>query len=363
MIQAYLPPLIIAAIITGGLTYYVKKIAFKLNAVDLPSPRKIHPKPVPRLGGLAMVGGFLFLLIGYSLASPRLGFSINKIWFMDSYLFGAILGMFVLLVLGYLDDRRGIKAWKKLFWQIIAASIAVGFGASINYIRLPGGLHANFDQLVLPLSIFGLHFNFVVWADILTVFWIVLMINTLNFLDGLDGLASGISAIAGIVIFFLSISLGQDANALLSLLFTGVVLGFLPWNFNPAKIFMGDTGSMFLGYTLGILSVISGGKLETAFLVLGIPLLDVGWVILRRIMSGHSPFEADKLHLHHRLLTSGLNQKQAVILLYLVSAFFGAIAILNTTDKKIQAIWWLVGLMLALIVAMLVLECRKRRKN
>lgn len=362
MLRAYLPPFIIAALISGGLTYYIKTIALKFNIVDQPSPRKIHPKPIPRLGGLAIVVAFLLLLIGYTLASHRLEFSGVKIWFLDKRLVGVILGLIILMIVGILDDIRGIKAWWKLFWHIVAAGTVIAFGMTISYLRLPFGLHLDLTNLSIPFTLFNTTYHVVLWGDIVAIFWIVLLINTSNFLDGLDGLASGISVITGAVVFFLALSLGQDSNALLAVLIAGVALGFLPWNFNPARIFMGDTGSMTLGYLLGVLSIISGGKLATAFLVLGIPLLDVGWVVLRRIFSGQSPFQADKRHLHHRLLTAGLSQRQAVIVLYLIAAAFGIVAVLAGTEEKIQAVVALLILMAIFALALVILEYRRRRR-
>ena len=363
MIQLYIAPLVIAALMTCGLTYSVKLLAERLGVFDEPGTRKIHPKAIPRLGGIAIVLAFLLTTTGYVLAANRLDFGSAKILIFDQKLIGALLGALVLLVVGIIDDIRGVKPWCKLFWHTMAAVLVVVFGLSISYIRLPAGLHIELTNLVLNYSLFGHVFHFVVWSNLLTVFWIVLMINTLNFLDGLDGLASGISVIAAIVIFFLSLSLGQPAAALLSLIFAGSVLGFIPWNFNPAKIFMGDSGSMFLGYMLAVLAVISGGKVATAFLVLGIPVMDVVWVALRRLFSGHSPFQADKFHLHHRLLAVGLTQRQAVLMLYLISAIFGTVAIFSQTAGKIQAIVWLLAVMGALAIVLIVLEWRKRRRE
>lgn len=360
--RIYIGPFVIAALISGGLTFYVKLLAKKFNLADLPAPRKIHSKPTPRLGGVAIVLAFFIVVIGYALATHRLEFSPFKIDFLDKRLFGVLLGALILLIVGIIDDIRSIKPWKKLFFHFLAAGVVVIFGVGITYLRVPGGLHINLDKLVVPVIVLGQYqFNFVVWGDLLTIFWIVILINTLNFLDGLDGLADGVTVIAAISIFFLSLSLGQPAVALLAVIFAGSVLGFLPWNFNPAKIFMGDSGSMFLGYMLGVLSVISGGKLATAFLILGIPLLDVLWVILRRIFRGKSPFQADKLHLHHRLLTAGLTQRQAVIILYLIASAFGIVAVISGTTEKIQAVYWLLGLMAALVIVLIILEWRKRR--
>jgi len=363
MFSLYLAPFVIAAIIAGGLTFWVRTLAQRFNIVDKPNERKIHQTPIPRLGGVAIVGAFLLLVIGYGLVTPRFNFVSSHIFLFDKNLFGVILGVLVLAVVGIIDDAKGLSAWNKLAWQVLAAVLVVAFGIGIEYIRLPGGLHWDLDTWVIPFSLLGQSFNFVVWSDLVTIFWIVLMINTVNFLDGLDGLAGGISFIAAITLFFLSFSLGQPAAALLGVIFAGSILGFLPWNFNPAKIFMGDSGSMFLGFILGVLSVISGAKLATAFLVLGIPLLDVIWVIIRRILTGKSPFRADKLHLHHRLLDAGFSQKQTAIILYLGAAVFGIIALFSDTQDKVRAVIWLGVLMLILAAALVILTWRKKLKS
>lgn len=363
MIRDYIAPLVIAALMTCGLTYSIKALAEKLGIFDEPGTRKIHTKAVPRLGGVAIVLAFLIVTISYSLASPRLHFGTAQFLIFDQKLIGVLLGAVILLVMGIIDDVRGIKPLFKLFWHLVAGVVVVAFGLTISYIRLPAGFHIELTNLVLPINLFGLSFNFVVWSNLLTVFWIVLMINTLNFLDGLDGLAGGVAVIAGISIFFLSLSLGQGAGALLALIFAGSVLGFLPWNFNPAKIFMGDSGSMFLGYLLAVLAVISGGKVATAFLVLGLPVLDVVWVALRRILSGKSPFQADKFHLHHRLIDIGLTQRQAVLILYFISAVFGTVAVFAQTEGKVQASIWLLAVMGTLAILLIILEYRKRKRG
>jgi UDP-GlcNAc:undecaprenyl-phosphate GlcNAc-1-phosphate transferase len=363
MSTLFIAPFVLAALISGGLTYYVKNLAIKHKLTDMPSPRKVHTKPVPRLGGVAIVVTFLIVTLGYALITHRLEFSPFKIWFIDKRLYGVILGILVLLSIGIIDDIKGLAPWKKLIGHFIAAIIVVAYGISINYIRLPGNHILTLDTINIPLNLLNLHFNITLWGDIVTILWIVILINTINFLDGLDGLAAGISTIAAISIYFLSISLVQPAVALLAMIFAGSVFGFLPWNFNPAKIFMGDSGSMFLGFMLAILSVISGGKLATAFLILGLPVLDVIWVVIRRIMNHKSPFVADKLHLHHRLLGLGLTQRQVVIALYLISATFGIIAVTTGTEGKIDAVYWLLGLMSTLVIVLIILEYRKRKRE
>lgn len=363
MIKTYLAPFAIAAIISGGLTFSVRFLALKFGWVDLPGPRKIHKVPIPRLGGVAIALSFFMLAIAYNLITQRLEFSSFHVLFFEKRLLGVLLGAFILLVAGIYDDIKGLVAWQKLIFQILAAAVAIVFGIGISYLRLPGGYHINLDQWVIPIRLFGETFSFVVWGDLLTMFWLVLMINTMNFLDGLDGLAGGVSAIAAIAMFFLSLSLGQFPSALLCLILAGAALGFLPWNFHPARIFMGDSGSMFLGYILGVLAVISGGKLATAFLVLGIPVLDVIWVAIRRIINGKSPFTADKLHLHHRMLSAGLTQRQTVLLLYIISAAFGTLAVFSGTDQKGKAAIYLVLMMVALAIGLIILEYRKKQRE
>lgn len=363
MIRAYLPSFVISALICGGLTYYVKRLAEKLKFFDQPSPRKIHPSPIPRLGGVAIVITFLVVTIGYIFASHRLTFGTQKFFMVDEKLIGLLLGLIILLILGVIDDIRGVGPLKKLFWQTVAALVVVAFGVSISFLRLPFGEHLNLSDPQISFFLFGHNFSMAILADLVSVFWILLLINTFNFLDGLDGLATGISVISSLAIFFLSLSLGQDASALLALIIAGTAVGFLPWNFNPAKIFLGDSGSMALGYLIAVLAMISGGKLATSFLVLGIPVLDVGWVVLRRLFKGKSPFVADKRHLHHRLLTAGLNQRQSVLLLYLISIIFGSIAVVAKTQEKVTALIVLIGLMFILGLILVGLELKRRKQN
>lgn len=366
IINSYLPAFVVAALICGGLTFYVKRLAEKFELTDLPSPRKIHTKPIPRLGGLAIILTVIGLVLAYSFASTRLSFTSFHIWVFDKRLLGALSGTGILLLIGIIDDVRGMRPWQKLIGHLLAAGMVVVFGLGIDYIRFFGGHIIYLNSWVIPFALFGYHYTFVVWGDLLTIFWIVLLINTVNFLDGLDGLAAGVSFIAGISLFFLSLSLNQPAAALLAIIFSGSLLGFLPWNFNPARIFMGDSGSMFLGYMLGILSIISGGKIATAFLILGLPLLDVVWVVFRRIFHGDSPFSADKLHLHHRLLKIGLTQRQAVLVLYLIAAAFGVVAVvagISGTQIKIEAFVGLLVLMAVLVLMLIVLEYRRRARN
>ncbi len=223
---------------------------------------------------------------------------------------------------------------------MLAAGVAIAFGVGITFLRWPFGGFLELDNLKYSFSFFGQAMEIIVWADLVSFVWLILVINVVNWLDGLDGLAGGVSFIAAIALLILSLFAGieQPLTALIAAILAGSILGFLPYNFNPASIFMGDSGSQFLGYMLGILAIICGGKLATAGLILGFPILDGLWVILRRLFTGKSPFKADKKHLHHRLLALGLSQRQVVWILYSLSIVLGLFAILSNTFFKFWAV-------------------------
>ncbi|MCL5795086.1 MAG: undecaprenyl/decaprenyl-phosphate alpha-N-acetylglucosaminyl 1-phosphate transferase [Patescibacteria group bacterium] len=295
---------------------------------------------------------FFWLVVGLILIfSPgKLIFVDQKILGMDKNLLGVFLGSLILFIAGLWDDFRGLKPGYKLLWQIIAASLVVIFGVKIWWFSNPiGGLNIVLDN----------------WTYLIVPLWIVLIVNVLNWLDGLDGLADGVSVITLIVVAILSATplVNQPATAILCLILAGASLGFLPFNFNPAKIFLGDSGSMFLGFMIAVAAIISGAKLATVVLILGIPILDAVWVILRRIFSGHSPFKADRLHLHHRFLEAGFSQRKIVLIVYALCAIFGVIALANSTGGKMVAIWWLVAVMVIIGVSLVIIRSRKKNTN
>lgn len=327
----------------------IKGIALARGIVDQPGGRRINKQPIPRMGGIAIVLGFWLVVIVVSLVRPELLNFSNQIFLgIDRNLFGVLLGSLILVTAGVVDDIKGLSPAAKLVAQILAAACIPLFGIHIQWLAHPlGG-----PDIQLPL-----------WLDTtLIVGWIVGMINVVNWLDGLDGLAAGVSGIAATILCFLSLALfvNQPATALIAIILAGATFGFLPYNVNPAKIFMGDTGSMFLGYILAILAVISGGKLATAGLVLGIPILDAAWVILRRLASGQSPWKADRRHLHHRLLDAGLSQRQTVFLYWVLSALFGSIALTSQTYGKVIAGTILIVLMA--IIGLSLYAISKKRK-
>lgn len=344
----YLQFFISAAVMSMLFTQLVKRFAKKYNIVDKPEDRKIHTKPIPRLGGVGVIIAFI-LAVSYALIfqPSLLQFSNQNIFGIDVNLAGVLIGIIILAVIGILDDISGVSPSIKLTAHFLAGIVVVIFGIKIWWIHNPlGGL-----DIVLGN-----------WTYVLVPLWIVLIINVVNWLDGLDGLATGIGLIASIILYFLSITdyVNQPATALLAIILAGALAGFLPYNFNPASIFLGDVGSMFIGFMIGIFAIISGAKLATAALIMGLPILDAIFVITRRIMKGVPIWQADRLHLHHRLFDSGFSQRQVVLFMYLVSTIFGFVALKNSnTETKIQAMVYI--LVLGAAIAFYLLLSYKRR--
>ena len=294
---------ILAAI---GLIPFATWVAIRTGAIDQPSSRRIHDKPTPRLGGLAIFFAFL-AAVGASFLFPRT--DPNEI----ERLKGLLIGCGLMFAIGLYDDYHELKSIPQLVAQLSAAIIAVASGVTIAEIPNPFGGALPFQEW---------------FAALFTVFWLVGMVNTINWLDGIDGLAAGVSVIAGGVMFIHTYHLQQYSISLLALALISAALGFLLFNFSPARIFMGSTGANVLGFALGVLSIIGGAKVATALLVLGIPILDVAWQIVNRLRAGKSPFVADRGHLHHRLLDLGLSQRAIVIMYYTLSAIFGGLALI-----------------------------------
>ncbi|MBU2595630.1 undecaprenyl/decaprenyl-phosphate alpha-N-acetylglucosaminyl 1-phosphate transferase [Patescibacteria group bacterium] len=331
--KPYLLPFFLALGLSLLFTPLVKVIAQKFGFVDLPDKRKVHKKITARLGGLAIFLSFAIVtLIFYFFKKDFFVFAPWHEYNLPVKFTGIIIGALVLIIVGIIDDKKTLSPWTKLGAQIIAALIVIISGTRIEYVNNPLGGFINFDLTV---------------SYLISLVWIVGIINVINFLDGLDGLAAGVSFFASISIFFISLLLTvyQPATAFLSIVLAGALLGFLPFNFNPAKIFMGDSGSLFLGYVLAILSIVSGAKMATALLVLGFPIIDGLWVVARRIARSESPFKPDKTHLHHRLLSIGLSVRGAVILLWMVSLIFGMLGIISTTYGKMISIILLIVIM------------------
>ncbi|PKM91072.1 hypothetical protein CVU82_03380 [Candidatus Falkowbacteria bacterium HGW-Falkowbacteria-1] len=324
-------------------TVIIKKIALRFNIVDNPDgDRKIHKKITPLLGGVAIF--FSYFLSLFVFRADLLSGNLEP-----SHWFGFFIGAVFIVVGGFLDDKYNLPAKWQIVWPVLASMAVVLGGVNIEKISNPFGDLIYFSTFLSSAIIF---------------LWLLGMTYTTKLLDGLDGLASGVSAIGALVIFLFTISTKyyQPDIALASFLFFTVLCGFLVFNFNPAKIFLGESGSLLLGYILGVLAIISGGKIAIALLVIGLPALDVLWTIVRRIISGKNPFKAsDRKHLHHRLIDLGLSQKQAVLFFYFVSGFFGLTGLFLQSKGKFLALGGLLILMLALIIGFYLLENRNKK--
>ena len=311
-------------------TFVVKAFCFKLGWLDYPAPRRVHKWPVPRLGGIAM---FLAFVVA-SLLFYAPGVNSNP---TEISIYWLLLAASALMVMVHAyDDVKGLKPATKLIAQTIAVIIVIGpwiptFRGVLLYTFSNPFYHFHIPWLHEPnIYLFMQHadFSFVaIPAVLLTWFWIVGMMNTVNLIDGLDGLATGVVGITALFITIISFLLGQQSIAILSAVFTGAVFGFLPHNWNPAKIFMGDSGSMFLGLGLAVLSIMGGAKLALALMVLGIPILDLAVVAINRIRRGQSPLHYDTTHLHYRMKANGLSVKQICLLFYGLTIMFGLLAL------------------------------------
>lgn len=315
----YVWAFVIALIVTYICTPLVRTLAVKIGAIDAPDARKVHQVSIPRLGGLAIYIGYMVSLL----------YSVKDI----SSVKGLIIGSVILVAVGIWDDVKQIGPKTKLLGQIVAASMLPIFDNAIHFISI-GDHMLYLEYLSIPL----------------TVFWIVGFTNIVNLIDGLDGLAAGISLIACIAICIVTLQMGQVDLACITLALAGAACGFLRYNFNPAKIFMGDTGSMLLGYTMAAISVMGSVKtaatvgLVVPVIVLGLPILDTLFAIVRRRINGRPVFQPDKGHLHHRLLAMGLTQKQAVLLMYAITAVLGCVSIVAAKAN------FTIGLLLVVLI-------------
>jgi len=306
---------ILAAIIAFVTTPLAGRIAMWLGAVDRPgSARRVHARPIPRAGGLAVGGAFLVVgLVGTGLVlSGAPIIDIGSITPTElAVLFG---GVALAMAFGFIEDVVQLRARWQLVFQLVLAAVAVVGGVTINAINNPFG-----GGLIVFATPFAIAF---------TVLWIVGMINSINFIDGLDGLSSGVAIIAALTLGVISMSVAFDQPEItvLCAILAGALLGFLPRNFHPAHIFIGTTGVYLVGFALAVLSILGTAKVAVALLVLGVPIIDTFWIIVRRIAAGQSPFTADRGHLHHRLLDLGLDHRAAVLVIY---AICGVLAILS----------------------------------
>lgn len=359
----YAIPFAVSFFLSIVITPIILNLAKKYGIVDKPEKRKVHKIAIPRLGGLAIVASFLFVSLYFVLFEPgAMDFWKEKVLGIDKHFLGYLWGALVLVAVGAYDDIYNMNPGKKFLWQFVAAIIVVGFGVGIGTLTNPFGGLIHLDSWSIGFGFLGLDRIYPL-ADLFAVLWIVAVINVVNWLDGLDGLAAGVSGIASLALFFLSLMpiVNQPAVALIAIILAGSLAGFIPYNFFPAKIFMGDSGSMFLGYSLAVFSIISGGKIATAFLVLGFPILDAIWVISRRLISGNPIWKADRKHLHHRLLDLGVSQKKVVLLIYLLAAAFGVVAVLSGSMGKLITVTVLAAIMIILGTILVVIEWKRNK--
>jgi len=309
----------VALIVALAITPLIILLAKKTGAMDAPNARKVHKKPIPRIGGLAIYAGFMasiiFVVIKYGLDAEMIRETV-----------GLMLSGTLIVALGLVDDYKNLPAKIKLLGQICAAAMLVlVFDVRIDFVTDPFGDYIYLDNFPIP------HL-----AIPVTMFWLVGLTNTVNLIDGLDGLAAGVAAIASFTILLVALEQGFILVAVMTAALAGAAVGFLKYNFNPAEIFMGDTGSMFLGFMLAGISVTGAVKsvatiaLVVPIFALGLPILDTTFAIVRRVRGGVPIFKPDKGHLHHRLLSVGFTQRQAVLLMYVISALFGLSAIALT---------------------------------
>ncbi len=322
----------LAAGVSFSSTPLVKALSVKVGAVDVPKDsRRMHNHPIPRMGGLAIFFGFVVaMLLFVPLDRPKQGM---------------LLGAVIIVVLGMLDDKYALPAKPKFLVQIIAALIAVMAGNRIEVLSNPNIFSPNpyWELGVLSIPV--------------TVIWILAITNSVNFIDGLDGLACGVSTISAATMLVIALRVEEWNVAVMMAALVGACIGFLPYNFNPAKIFMGDTGSTFLGFIMATMSVEGMFKQYTIisfvvpFLMLGLPIFDVCFAVVRRVSHGQSPMKPDRGHVHHRLIDMGFSQKQAVGVLYVISAILGLSAVVLTEGGAEKAMIFLLAMAAAAGIA------------
>ncbi|MFH0814687.1 MAG: MraY family glycosyltransferase [Candidatus Falkowbacteria bacterium] len=318
-----------AAILSAVFTFFAAKIAAHFKIVDQPdSERKIHKRPVPLIGGAA-----IFLAFNFIVAILLLLGELNLENFRLKNLIGIFIAGLWLVVGGLLDDKFNLKPRVQIIFPILAIATVIASGIGIDWISNPfsAGL-LYLDKYVMPVFwAGGVLYKVTLFADIFTLIWLLGMTYSTKLLDGLDGLVAGISFIASIFIFFTSLikDIPQYDTALLALVFGASCLGFLFFNFHPAKIFLGEGGSTFCGFMLGVLSIVSGSKIAITVMLMAVPLLDLIRTVVRRLLAKKSLFKtSDKKHIHHLLLDFGFSHRSAVLLLYLVTMLLGAGALL-----------------------------------
>lgn len=331
---------IAAFIISFAMTPIVKSFAVKIGAMDVPrEARRVHDHPIPRMGGLAIFIGFLLSVVLFAEITEQVR--------------GILLGAILIAVVGAIDDIVSLPAMVKLLGQVLSAAVAVYHGVLIEFFMNPN-VFGGSEYIILEIL-----------AMPITILWIVGVTNAVNLIDGLDGLACGVSTIASLTMFVVALLCSEGNVAIILACLMGACLGFLPYNFNPAKIFMGDTGALLLGFILSTTSVVGMFKFYAVvtFLVpvlaLAVPLVDTTFAFCRRILHGQSPFTPDRGHFHHRLIDMGLSQKQAVAILYSITALLGLCAVVIVSTGKLRICLLVVAAIAAVAVGKFIRDTLK----
>lgn len=327
----YFMMVLVTFIIALAVTPLAIKIAPRIGAIDVPKDaRRMHSKPMPRFGGLAI----------FVAAEAGLAVFLHN----DPKVLAILLGGLLIYAVGVVDDLKGMPAKLKFLLQMVCAVVIYIGGIRIEFIKNPMNVFGAQEYIWFPAPV----------SFIITVIWVVGLTNTVNLIDGLDGLAAGVSCIASACIAYSAFLSGQFSVALAMLAVTGSCLGFLPFNFHPAKIFMGDSGSLYLGFMIAVISIFGSTKGATLiativpFLVLGLPIFDTAFAIIRRWVNGCPIMTADKGHLHHRIMNTGIGQRRTVLIMYCISAIMGMVAVL-----VVQRIW-VEAAVLSIVAAVLV---------
>lgn len=337
--------LAVGFLISFASTPTVIALANKIKALDIPKDsRRIHKKPIPLIGGLAIFYGFVISVLCFAV--------------IDREIMGILIGAVIIVTVGIIDDMRELSAKVKLLFQIIAAGIVIYFGVDITYVANP------FSQWFGPVYI-----NLGLWSIPITMIWIIGVTNAVNLIDGLDGLAVGVSSIASVALLSLTL-ISQNLNAaIVTAALAGAGFGFLPYNFNPAKIFMGDTGSTFLGFVLacisiqGIMKMYALVSFAVPVLILGLPIFDTLFAIIRRLLTGKSIMSPDRGHLHHRLLDMGFSQKQTVTILYTLTSILCLTAVVMALKDAIRGLILVLAVVGILVVSLAVMEPKNDEKT
>ncbi len=334
-------PIVIVFVITALaallLTPLVRRTVRRHGIVDRPNERRVNTRPIPRAGGIAIAAAFLGVAVPFVLLNEANGWVPMPLNIEPSDLIALFVGGLAAAILGALDDLYDLRARWQLLGQVVLALVAVALGVAITVVNNPFG-----PGVIRFVPVFSVGF---------TVFWIVGMINSINWIDGLDGLSTGVALIASVTLGLISLTtqVSQPLIAVLCFALAGALLGFLRWNFHPAKIFTGTTGVQFVGYTLAVLAILGSAKVAVALLVLGVPIIDTFWIIVGRLSQRRSPFTPDRSHIHHRLLDLGLSHRNTVLVIYGICAFLAVLSLLvqgATQAYAFISIFILAGLLL-----------------